>query len=92
VHEQLRVGTTLTVAVPRNFRAGRGCGAHGAGGWRHRRDADRLHGARLAERGRSFTLLYCARSRAEAAFVEQLSAYGDAVRFHFDDEAACRRT
>jgi ferredoxin len=41
---------------------------------------------RLAELGRAFTLVYCARSREEAAFVDTLSAYGDAVRFHFDDE------
>lgn len=88
VHQQLRVGMTLPISAPRNNFA-------------LEEDARRsvlvaggigvtpivCMARRLAERGRSFTLLYCARSRAEAAFVEQLSAYGDAVRFHFDDEA-----
>jgi ferredoxin-NADP reductase len=88
VHEQLRVGTTLTVAVPRNHFALDEDAAHTvlvAGGIGVTPIV--CMARRLAERGRSFTLLYCARSRAEAAFVEQLSAYGDAVRFHFDDEA-----
>ncbi|GJG94942.1 PDR/VanB family oxidoreductase [Cupriavidus pauculus] len=88
VHEQLRVGTTLTVAVPRNHFALDEDAAHTvlvAGGIGVTPIV--CMARRLAERGRSFTLLYCARSREEAAFVEQLSAYGDAVRFHFDDEA-----
>jgi len=88
VHEQLRVGTTLTVAAPRNHFVLDEGAAHTvlvAGGIGVTPIV--CMARRLAERGRSFTMLYCARSRAEAAFVEQLSAYGDAVRFHFDDEA-----
>ncbi|GAB7549498.1 PDR/VanB family oxidoreductase [Cupriavidus sp. 8B] len=87
VHEELLVGQMLQVAPPRNHFA---------------LDEDAMQSVlvaggigvtpilcmarRLAERGRTFTLLYCARSRAEAAFVEQLAGYGDAVRFHFDEE------
>ncbi|SDD88823.1 vanillate O-demethylase ferredoxin subunit [Cupriavidus sp. YR651] len=88
VHEQLRVGTTLTVAAPRNHFALEEDAAHTvlvAGGIGVTPIV--CMARRLAERGRGFTLLYCARSRSEAAFVEELSAYGDAVRFHFDDEA-----
>jgi ferredoxin-NADP reductase len=88
VHEQLRVGTTLTVAAPRNHFVLDEGAAHTvlvAGGIGVTPIV--CMARRLAERGRSFTMLYCARSRAEAAFVELLSAYGDAVRFHFDDEA-----
>ncbi|MDE1006725.1 MAG: PDR/VanB family oxidoreductase [Paraburkholderia fungorum] len=41
-------------------------------------------------RGWPWRLLYLARSRAHAAFHEELSAFGpDRVRFHFDDEAGC---
>lgn len=36
---------------------------------------------------RSWSLLYCARSRLRAAFYEELLAFPSAVRFHFDDEA-----
>ncbi len=88
VHEQLRVGSTLTVAAPRNHFALEEGAAHtvlvagGIGVTPIVCMARRLH-----ELGRSFTLLYCARSRAEAAFADELAAYGDAVRMHFDDEA-----
>jgi len=88
VHEQLRVGNTLTVGVPRNNFALDESAAHTvlvAGGIGVTPIV--CMARRLAELGRPFTLLYCARSRAEAAFVETLSAHGDAVRFHFDDEA-----
>ncbi|MGN5476505.1 PDR/VanB family oxidoreductase [Cupriavidus basilensis] len=88
VHEQLRVGATLTVSAPRNNFELDESATHTvlvAGGIGVTPIV--CMARRLAELGRSFTLLYCARTRAEAAFVESLSAYGDAVRFHFDDEA-----
>ncbi|CAG9185766.1 PDR/VanB family oxidoreductase [Cupriavidus pinatubonensis] len=88
VHEQLRVGAKLTVSAPRNNFELDESAAHTvlvAGGIGVTPIV--CMARRLAELGRSFTLLYCARTRAEAAFVESLSAYGDAVRFHFDDEA-----
>ncbi|MGO4415733.1 2Fe-2S iron-sulfur cluster-binding protein [Cupriavidus sp. KB_39] len=87
VHEQLRVGSTLTVATPRNHFALDEDAAHTvlvAGGIGVTPIV--CMARRLAELGRAFTLVYCARSREEAAFVDTLSAYGDAVRFHFDDE------
>jgi len=87
VHEQLRVGSTLTVATPRNHFALDEDAAHTvlvAGGIGVTPIV--CMARRLAERGRAFTLVYCARSREEAAFVDTLSVYGDAVRFHFDDE------
>jgi ferredoxin-NADP reductase len=74
VHEQLRVGATLNVSAPRNHFALDEDAAHTvlvAGGIGVTPIV--CMARRLAERGRSFTLLYCARSRAEAAFVEQLS-------------------
>lgn len=43
--------------------------------------------SRLASLGRDWQLLYCARSRAQAAFVGVLADLGGRVRFHFDDEA-----
>jgi ferredoxin-NADP reductase len=87
VHEQLRVGSTLTVATPRNHFALDEDAAHTvlvAGGIGVTPIV--CMARRLAELGRAFTLVYCARSREEAAFVDTLSVYGDAVRFHFDDE------
>lgn len=43
---------------------------------------------RLAAEARSFELHYCARSRANMAFLKRLeqSAFSSFVRFHFDDE------
>lgn len=88
VHEQLRVGATLTIGAPRNNFELDESAAHTvlvAGGIGVTPIV--CMARRLAELGRPFTLVYCARTRAEAAFLDSLSAYGDAVRFHFDDEA-----
>jgi ferredoxin len=41
---------------------------------------------RLRQQGRRVQLLYCARSRAQAAFLDELAALGGDVRLHFDDE------
>jgi vanillate O-demethylase ferredoxin subunit len=47
----------------------------------------------LARQGAPFQLHYCARSRARAAFVEQLeqSAFADRVNLHFSDGDAAQR-
>ncbi len=47
----------------------------------------------LHRRGSEFVLHYCARSRASAAFVDELthSPFADRVVFHFDDGAAEQR-
>ncbi|TDF62671.1 PDR/VanB family oxidoreductase [Cupriavidus sp. L7L] len=87
VHEQLRVGQTLQVSPPRNHfqldhEAAESVLVAGGIGV----TPIICMARRLAELGRTFTLLYCARSLAEAAFMEELAVYGHSVRFHFDDE------
>lgn len=88
IHERLRVGATLPVGVPRNnFELDESAShtvlvAGGIGVTPIVCMARRLH-----QLGRAFTMLYCARSREEAAFVAELQTYGDAVRMHFDAEA-----
>jgi len=87
VHEQLRVGATLPVTAPRNHFALDESAAHTvlvAGGIGITPIA--CMARRLAQLGRSFELLYCARSRAEAAFLDELEQYGDALRLHLDEE------
>lgn len=88
VHEQLRVGTTLQVSAPRNHFPLLESAAHTvliAGGigitpiW--------CMAQRLQATGASWELWYSARSREDMAFVQELSALGDKVHLHFDDEA-----
>jgi tetrachlorobenzoquinone reductase len=92
VHEQLRVGQVIPIGAPRNH-------------FRLQEDAPRsvlLAGGigvtpvfamlqRLAELQRPAWLIYCARSRKEAAFVADIEALVRAhpalsLRCHFDDE------
>ncbi len=92
VHEQLRVGQVIAIGAPRNH-------------FRLQEDAPRsvlLAGGigvtpvfamlqRLAELQRPAWLIYCARSRKEAAFVADIEALVRAhpalsLRCHFDDE------
>ena len=87
VHEQLRCGATLSIGVPRNNFELDDSAAHSvlvAGGigvtpilnmFRHLRQA-----------GRSVRLVYCARSRAKAPFLDEIAALGGDVHLHFDDE------
>ena len=87
VHEQLRVGSTLTIGAPRNNFPLDETAAHTvliAGGI----GITPIYGMlnELRRLGKSVELLYCARSRTEAAFVESLLG-SDGVRTHFDDEA-----
>jgi len=87
VHEQLRVGATITIGAPRNNFALDETAAHTvliAGGI----GITPIYGMlnELRRLGRSVELLYCARSRAEAAFVERLLG-SEGVQTHFDDEA-----
>ena len=86
MHNQLRVGTKITVEGPLN-------------NFPLVEDAEHvvlLAGGigvtpiycmvrRLVELGRSWELHYSARSRADAAFVKELEKY-EQVHFHFDDE------
>lgn len=88
VHQNLRVGMPLTISPPRNHFPLHEDAAHTvlvAGGI----GVTPLYCMfnRLRALNRSVELLYCARSRREAAFVEALAAVTDApVRLHFDDE------
>lgn len=87
VHEQLRVGATIQVGTPRNNFPLDMSAAHTvlvAGGIGVTPILCMFN--ELRRQGKSVEMLYCARNRAEAAFVEQLA--GDArVQFHFDQEA-----
>lgn len=91
VHETLRPGTALTISVPRNHfplaptthhavLVGGGIGITPmiAMAWE-------LHAA-----GRPFELHYCARSRAQAALLQELAdaPWVDRVTLHFDDEGS----
>ena len=87
VHEQLRVGATITIGVPRNNFPLDDTAEHTvliAGGI----GITPIYGMlnELRRLGRHAELLYCARNRAEAAFVEQLAG-GESVQVHFDQEA-----
>jgi ferredoxin-NADP reductase len=89
VHQQLRVGSTIAISAPRNNFA-----LH--------EDAPRsvlVSGGigvtpiwcmvqRLVALGRPVELLYCARTRKEAAFIQAIEALSDQVKvhWHFNDE------
>ena len=94
VHEQLHEGTEVTIGVPRNhfplemaaphsILAGGGIGITPMIAMAHQ----------LQSAGKSFELHYCARSRASAAFLDELaaSAFAARVHLHFDDEGPAQR-
>ncbi|KNE28997.1 PDR/VanB family oxidoreductase [Achromobacter spanius] len=92
IHDALRVGDTLRVGEPRQrFGLHAQAAAHVfiAGGI----GITPFLGMILAceRRGEPWTLLYCARSRQHAAFLEDLAPYPDQVRLHMDDEQAGAR-
>jgi ferredoxin-NADP reductase len=90
VHEELRVGRTLTISAPRNnFPLVENAGhvillAGGIGITPIWCMVQRLH-----KLGCSWQLHYACRSRADMAFLESLNDMGP-VRFHFDDESEGR--
>jgi ferredoxin-NADP reductase len=87
VHEQLRCGAVLPISAPRNNFA---------------LDEDAVSTVliaggigitpmlcmyrRLREKGRDVRLIYCARDRSQAAFLDELGAPGQGVHLHFDAE------
>ena len=91
IHDTLREGDTLHVGAPRQL-----FGLHAqatshvfiAGGI----GITPFLGMILAceRRKEPWTLLYCARGRAHAAFLHELAEYGDRVTLHMDDERAAR--
>ncbi|MBB3219587.1 PDR/VanB family oxidoreductase [Pseudoduganella umbonata] len=87
VHEQLRVGAAITIGAPRNNFPLDVAAAHTvlvAGGIGITPILGMLR--ELQRLGKSVELLYCARSRSEAAFADALAAE-EGVRVHFDGEA-----
>jgi vanillate O-demethylase ferredoxin subunit len=89
MHDDVRVGTTLTVSVPRNHfplvpTAHAILLAGGIGITPLLAMAEHLSSS-----GQSFELHYCARSQGNAAFLERIrqSRFKDSVHWHFDDAA-----
>lgn len=88
IHTQLRVGSELKISAPRN---------------NFPMDMEAVNSVLVAggigitpilcmyrellKNGREAELIYCARSRAEAALLEEIKALGGKVRYHFNDEA-----
>lgn len=91
VHERVRVGEILTISEPRNNFALEEAAPHSvfvAGGIGVTPVLCMLD--RLLALGRSADLIYCARSRRDAAFLQHLKEMtkrGLKVFHHFDDEA-----
>ncbi|WP_085675757.1 MULTISPECIES: PDR/VanB family oxidoreductase [unclassified Pseudomonas] len=87
VHEQLRVGTQLTISQPRNNFALDTRASHSAlvaGGIGITPIYCMFR--QLLALGRPAELIYCARSRREAALLEPLAELGAKVVYHFNDE------
>lgn len=90
VHENLRVGQVLKISEPRNNFALDEAALHSvflAGGIGITPMLCMLN--RLLELGRPADLIYCSRSRQDAAFLQNLKAMtarGLNVSYHFDDE------
>ena len=90
VHEKIRVGDVLDISMPRNNFPLEDRAPHSvlvAGGIGVTPMLCMLD--RLASLGLSAELLYCARSRRDAAFVHELESMKSAhvkLRYHFDDE------
>lgn len=90
VHEQLRVGTQLQISQPRNNFALDTYASHSvlvAGGIGITPIYCMFR--QLLALGRSAELIYCARSRKEAALLEDIVGLGAKVVYHFNDEKGC---
>jgi tetrachlorobenzoquinone reductase len=88
VHEQLRVGSVIAISNPRNNFALDETAAMSvlvAGGIGVTPIVCMYN--RLRTTKRPVELIYCARTRTEAAFVDELRALGGRVNTRFDDEA-----
>lgn len=87
VHEQLRIAMPLTLSAPRNNFALVEDAAHTvlvAGGIGVTPMLSMAQ--RLKQLGRSFEVVYCARTRRSAAFVNEMASVASQVHWHFDDE------
>ncbi len=86
IHEKLRVGDLIAISAPRNNFSVDFSAEHSvliAGGIGVTPIMCMLNDLRAKKK--QVEVLYCARSRSEAAFVDMLSQYPE-VQFHFDDE------
>lgn len=94
VHEQLSEGQALTISRPRNHFPLQAGAAHSvlAGGGIGITPMIAMAWA-LHARGASFELHYCARSRSQCAFLDELAQapWADRVRLHFDDAEPAQR-
>lgn len=88
IHERLMAGTVMTISTPRNHFPLKEDASHTvliAGGigitpvW--------CMAQRLQEIGASWELWYSCRSRKDASFLDEMSAFKEKVHLHFDDEA-----
>ena len=89
VHQQLRVGQVIEISPPRNnfaLHEEAACSVLVSGGIGVTPIYCMLQ--RLTSLGRSVEIIYCARTRQEAAFIAGIEALADKVRitWHFDDE------
>jgi vanillate O-demethylase ferredoxin subunit len=87
VHEELQLGDTIRIGAPRNAFPLNEQAPHSvliAGGIGVTPLMSMVK--RLSQLQRSWQLYYCARSRAHAAFVQELESHGERVEFAFDDE------
>lgn len=87
IHERLSAGSRLAISPPRNNFALHENAAHSvlvAGGIGVTPLLSMMH--RLRQLGRSFEVMYFARSRRSAGFVEDIESFGVKVHWHFDDE------
>lgn len=90
VHESLRVGIPITISEPRNHFVLDESAAHTvlvAGGIGI--TPLLCMARRLKALGRSFEVLYFARDRKGAAFLDELQAMGMPLHQHFDSEQGC---
>ncbi len=88
VHEQLRVGSVIKIGAPRNAFKLHEEAAHTvlvAGGIGI--TPLLCMARRLRSLGRSVELLYFARTRKHAAFIDDINALGIPVHWHFDEQA-----
>jgi tetrachlorobenzoquinone reductase len=88
VHEQLRVGSAITISKPRNnfeLDETAALSVLVAGGIGVTPIVSMYN--RLRTIKKPVELIYCARTRTEAAFVDELRALGGTVNTRFDDEA-----
>lgn len=90
IHNELKIGQELKISKPRNNFKVDEAAKHSvlvAGGIGITPIYCML--VKLLTLGNSVELIYCARSRAEAAYIKQLEKLNIKITWHFDDEKTC---